>query len=137
MIESDLSRSKKTCYQLDQAKGFTEPVELWFWPDISKDEDNSIIDNDLDGEPINTEKDIFSDTEEASITEIITKEEKIKPEYRLKADDSNEFLPEEELSILTEYLRSQYLYCIWCGITFSDTEDMSANCPGSTRDEHE
>ena len=40
MIESDLKRSKKTCYQLDQAKGFTEPVETWFWPDNNKDEEN-------------------------------------------------------------------------------------------------
>ena len=137
MIESDLKRSKKTCYQLDQAKGFTEPVETWFWPDNNKDEENSIIDDDLDGEPIKPEKQISSDTEESSLTEITTEEERVKPVIVPKEDDNSEFLPEEELNIITEYLRSQYLYCLWCGITFSDTEDMSTNCPGSTRYDHD
>ena len=54
-----------------------------------------------------------------------------------KEDASSEFMLEEQLQIINEYLRSQYLYCLWCGITFSDNEDFSSNCPGSTRDDHE
>ena len=48
-----------------------------------------------------------------------------------------EFEPEEMLSILTGYLRSEHLYCLWCGITFSDVEDLNSNCPGPTRDDHD
>jgi len=136
-IEGDLNRSKKTCYQLDQAKGFTEPIEMWFWPDMNKDENDSIIDDDIDGEPIKDEKQLSLDTEEASVTEINGYDDRVKPDFIPKEDISCEFLPEEQLNIITEYLRSQYLYCLWCGITFSDNQDMSSNCPGSTRDDHE
>jgi len=136
-IEGDLNRSKKTCYQLDQAKGFTEPIEMWFWPDMNKDENDSIIDDDIDGEPIKDEKQLSIDTEEASVTEITGYDDRVKPDFIPKEDIGCEFLPEEQLNIITEYLRSQYLYCLWCGITFSDNQDMSSNCPGSTRDDHE
>ena len=136
-IEGDLNRSKKTCYQLDQAKGFTEPIEIWFWPDMNKDENDSIIDDDIDGEPIKDEKQLSLDTEEASVTEITGYDDRVKPDFIPKEDIGCEFLPEEQLNIITEYLRSQYLYCLWCGITFSDNQDMSSNCPGSTRDDHE
>merc|ERR1712059_95034 len=43
--ESDLYRSQKTCCQLDQSKGFTEPVETWFWPEAKDDNDELEDDN--------------------------------------------------------------------------------------------
>ena len=110
---------------------------MWFWPDMNKDENDSIIDDDIDGEPIKDEKQLSLDTEEASVTEINGYDDRVKPDFIPKEDISCEFLPEEQLNIITEYLRSQYLYCLWCGITFSDNQDMSSNCPGSTRDDHE
>ena len=51
--------------------------------------------------------------------------------------EPTEFEPEEMLTMLTGYLRSEHLYCLWCGITFSDGEDLTSNCPGSTREDHD
>ena len=51
--------------------------------------------------------------------------------------EPTEFEPEEMLSMLTGYLRSEHLYCLWCGITFSDPEDLTSNCPGPTREDHD
>lgn len=39
----------------------------------------------------------------------------------------------DRLAQLNSHIRSQYLYCIWCGIHFDDDEDMAQNCPGDTR----
>lgn len=44
---------------------------------------------------------------------------------------------EDQMDILTEYLRSNYLYCQWCGIEFEDENDMDNNCPGDDRRDHD
>ncbi|XP_056423393.1 G patch domain-containing protein 11 isoform X1 [Hyla sarda] len=43
----------------------------------------------------------------------------------------------EKLQILTSYLRGQHLYCIWCGTTYEDEEDLQSNCPGDTSEDHD
>ncbi|XP_044146054.1 G patch domain-containing protein 11 isoform X3 [Bufo gargarizans] len=43
----------------------------------------------------------------------------------------------EKLQILTSYLRGQHLYCIWCGTSYQDEEDIESNCPGDTSEDHE
>ena len=48
-----------------------------------------------------------------------------------------EFDAEEQLSILTTYLRKQYLYCLWCGHSFDDQSDLDKECPGMTRCDHD
>ncbi|KAE8601594.1 hypothetical protein XENTR_v10013731 [Xenopus tropicalis] len=56
--------------------------------------------------------------------------------------EEDEDLVEEELStleklqILTSYLRGRHLFCIWCGTTYQDDEDMESNCPGDTAEDH-
>ena len=30
-----------------------------------------------------------------------------------------------------------YLYCLGCGTKFEDADDLSANCPGDTREAHD
>ncbi len=52
-------------------------------------------------------------------------------------EEEPELEADEQLSILTGYLRREYLYCLWCGCHFSDFEDMSANCPGDDREAHD
>ena len=106
-VESDLFNSQKACRQLDLGKDFREPVEAWFWPKPIVVEDN--------------------DDEEAKIREIDEDE----------SEEEVEIPPEEMLKILTEYLRAEYLFCIWCGITFKDAEDLNNSCPGNDRDSHE
>ena len=48
-----------------------------------------------------------------------------------------EFEPQEQLNILTAYLRTQYLYCLWCGTVYDDERDLKQNCPGPTREDHD
>ena len=115
-IEGDLFKSQKACRQLDLAKEFTLPIEPWFWP--KNIQESTIVDEEEEG---------------VKIREIIEAEE---------ADDDEEEeeieIPSEEmLRILTEYLRTEYLFCVWCGITFSDIEDLNSNCPGNTRESHD
>ena len=51
--------------------------------------------------------------------------------------NQDEFRADEKLQMITEYLRSQYFYCLWCGISFADADDMRSNCPGSSREDHD
>uniref|UniRef100_A0A8C3DSN3 G patch domain-containing protein 11 n=1 Tax=Corvus moneduloides TaxID=1196302 RepID=A0A8C3DSN3_CORMO len=43
----------------------------------------------------------------------------------------------EKLHILTAYLREEHFYCIWCGTTYEDSEDLSSNCPGDSAADHD
>ena len=108
-IEGDLFRAQKSCRQLDLSKEFTEPIESWFWPKIEKVEENP--------------------DEEPKITEIIEEEEPEEEEIEIPSD--------EMLKMITEYLRTEYLFCIWCGITFENAEDLNTNCPGNSREDHD
>lgn len=69
---------------------------------------------------------------------------------KAEADDEEEEVKEEEeeeeiveltsfdkLQILTSYLRGVHFYCIWCGTTYNDEEDLCSNCPGDTAADHE
>nr|XP_028580094.1 G patch domain-containing protein 11 isoform X3 [Podarcis muralis] len=51
--------------------------------------------------------------------------------------EEDEFDDSEKLIMLTAYLREEHLYCIWCGTTYDDKEDLSSNCPGDTFADHE
>lgn len=52
-------------------------------------------------------------------------------------EEDIEFEPEEQLNILTSYLRATYCYCIWCGTVYDDERDLKQNCPGPTRADHD
>ncbi|MEQ2232303.1 G patch domain-containing protein 11 [Ilyodon furcidens] len=43
----------------------------------------------------------------------------------------------DKLQFITSYLRGVHFYCLWCGTTFNDEEDLSSNCPGDTAADHE
>ncbi|KAB7501545.1 G patch domain-containing protein 11 [Armadillidium nasatum] len=45
--------------------------------------------------------------------------------------------PSEQLQVLTSYLRSTYFYCTWCFTEYESLDDLEANCPGSSRQEHD
>ena len=55
----------------------------------------------------------------------------------LEVEGFNALELEDQMDILTEYLRSNYLYCQWCGIEFEDAKDMDDNCPGDDRRDHD
>ena len=119
-IESDLFRAQKACRQLDMAKEFTEPVEAWFWPKADE---------------VSEEQNIEEDNEnEAKITEIVEENDE---EQNDPVEDEIEFPPDQMLLMVTEYLRTEHLFCIWCGITFNDTDDLQNSCPGNSREDHD
>ena len=43
---------------------------------------------------------------------------------------------ESKLKLLTCYLREKHFYCLWCGETFENCEQLESNCPGNERDLH-
>jgi hypothetical protein len=52
-------------------------------------------------------------------------------------DEDLDLSSEEQLEILTDYLRMKHLYCVWCGTAFEDSEDIKTNCPGNTAELHD
>jgi len=124
-VEGDLYRAQKATRQLDMSKEFTEPIESWFWPKVVQDATDE-AENDLEEPKI---KDITFEDQihaEDNLDEIEEEEE-----------EEVEIPPDEMLKIITEYLRTEYLFCIWCGITFENAEDLKSNCPGNSRDDHD
>uniref|UniRef100_A0A8D3ADV4 G patch domain-containing protein 11 n=2 Tax=Scophthalmus maximus TaxID=52904 RepID=A0A8D3ADV4_SCOMX len=107
-IEGDLRRSQRACEQLDSQKSITIPREDWYWPKADVDE------------------------EEDSNEEEEEEEEKEEEEEEIV-----ELTSFDKLQILTSYLRGVHFYCIWCGTTYNDEEDLCSNCPGDTAADHE
>nr|XP_054605782.1 G patch domain-containing protein 11 isoform X2 [Nothobranchius furzeri] len=48
-----------------------------------------------------------------------------------------ELTPFDKLQIITSYLRGVHFYCLWCGTTYNDEDDLCSNCPGDTAADHE
>merc|ERR1712210_408875 len=108
-VEGDLYRAQKATRQLDQmSKEFTEETDIDLEEPKIKDVTNE------DEEQVNAED---------NLQEIIETEE----------EEEVEIPPDEMLKIITEYLRTDYLFCIWCGITFENSDDLNSNCPGNSR----
>ncbi|XP_025907011.1 G patch domain-containing protein 11 isoform X1 [Nothoprocta perdicaria] len=66
-------------------------------------------------------------------------EEEEQKEEEEKEDEctSSDLSVSEKLQLLTAYLRKEHFYCIWCGITYEDAEDLSSNCPGDSAADHD
>ncbi|XP_047459356.1 G patch domain-containing protein 11 [Mugil cephalus] len=108
-IEGDLRRSQRSCEQLDSQKGITIPREDWYWPKADGD---------------NEEDDLKEEEEEEE-------------EEEDKEEEIVELTSFDKLQILTSYLRGVHFYCIWCGTTYNDEEDLCSNCPGDTAADHD
>ncbi|XP_039994840.1 G patch domain-containing protein 11 [Xiphias gladius] len=54
-----------------------------------------------------------------------------------KEEEIVELTSFDKLHILTSYLRGIHFYCIWCGTTYNDEEDLCSNCPGDTAADHD
>ncbi|XP_071759507.1 G patch domain-containing protein 11 [Centroberyx gerrardi] len=64
-------------------------------------------------------------------------EEKQEEEEEEEEEEIVELTSLDKLQILTSYLRGVHFYCIWCGTTYNDEEDLCSNCPGDTAADHE
>ncbi|KAL5008229.1 hypothetical protein ScPMuIL_013810 [Solemya velum] len=124
-VARDLYRSQKVCEQLDAQKGTEMPSELFFWPEAllpnKKQKEKDVFEEGLD-EGYNF-TDMHDDAEDS--------EEEEEPTSETLLTDG------EKLDILTEYLRTRHVYCVWCGTAYQDEQDLQSNCPGSTAEAHD
>ncbi|CAL8300133.1 unnamed protein product [Merluccius merluccius] len=63
-------------------------------------------------------------------------EAKQEEEEKEEEDETVELTTFDKLQILTSYLRGVHFYCIWCGTTYNDEDDLCDNCPGDTATDH-
>ncbi len=101
------------------AKGFTEPVEKWFWPHDAQAADETHVGVD--------------DGHEQEETKIVKDDQ----DDETEEEEEVEFPLDQQLVMLTDYLRTEHVYCIWCGTTFEDSEDLKVFCPGDTKEAHD
>lgn len=52
-------------------------------------------------------------------------------------EPKNELEPDEQLNFILDYVRTKYLYCLWCGTRYDNVEDMDMNCPGTEKSDHD
>ncbi|XP_003976175.1 G patch domain-containing protein 11 [Takifugu rubripes] len=64
-------------------------------------------------------------------------EEDVQDEEEQEVEDDVDLTSSDKLQILTSYLRGVHFYCIWCGTTYNDEDDLGSNCPGDTAGDHE
>ncbi len=67
----------------------------------------------------------------------LPEDEERENEVEEEAEEDQLLEVDEQLSILTGYLRGEYMYCLWCGCHFTDFEEMARHCPGDTREAHD
>ncbi|KAL1492705.1 hypothetical protein ABEB36_010921 [Hypothenemus hampei] len=107
-IRRDFFKAQKVCEELDFRNKIKDPVQEFFW---TKD--------------------------------TIKKRRKMEKEYPNDTDSSDEddefeqYVTEENLFAIIDYIRNKYLYCLYCVITGIDVEDLKENCPGPYRMDHE
>lgn len=135
-IHDDLMKSRRVCEQLDtERKGLEEPSKPYFWPEALRKPDAAVDDDfaEEDDEPAEYYKHPpdEDDEEEEETAEMAETAEPADEEYELEVPES------DQLVALTEYLRTTHFYCLWCGITYNDTEDIEDNCPGDTSADHD
>ncbi|XP_034408001.1 G patch domain-containing protein 11 isoform X2 [Cyclopterus lumpus] len=130
-IEGDLRRSQRACEQLDSQKGITVPREDWYWPKVETEEEEE------EGE----EKEEVEEDEEEKKKKKKKKEEEEEEQEEEEEEEEEQEIVEltsfDKLQIITSYLRGIHFYCIWCGTTYNDEEDLCSNCPGDTAADHD
>ena len=111
LIEKDLKTAQKVCRNLDIDSGVDE--------------------KDFLGQTLRP-KWFWPPIEEQSADD-----NEVKDDEEVVEEEDNEESVELKLKSVNNYLRDKYFYCIWCGIRFGDKQDMSDNCLGDTRDDHQ
>jgi len=116
-----LKKAQTACEYLDSQKGVEEPAEWFYWPDEASS--TGYRENyGLDDEEGERETEGTADAEEEAEDE---------------EEEEEQIQPIEKLERVVSYLRSEHLYCIWCGTGYEDVGDMDANCPGESADDHD
>ncbi|XP_060081576.1 G patch domain-containing protein 11-like [Ylistrum balloti] len=137
--ERDLYKSQKVCEQLDSQMDIKEPEVYYYWPAShlkhlkkkaqqhvceEEDYDDDFNDDRNDGIPKKPLRSLHDYEEEEDEEE---EEEEVIDTVPIT----------EKLQILTKYLRTKHVYCVWCGTRYNDAEDLESSCPGSTSEAHD
>lgn len=87
---------------------------------------------------LDEEKDISEPAEPWFWPEVVkeTDESQEQQSEEPQEEEEDQLEPTEQLELLTTYLRQVHFYCTWCAAKYDDEQDLSSNCPGSTRDDH-
>ncbi|XP_073819520.1 G patch domain-containing protein 11-like isoform X2 [Musca autumnalis] len=110
-VTNALRKCQKTCENLDVENHVDTPAMPWFWPEVPKNKDEA------DDEKCSENENHKSDSEEEDAV-------------------VDEFSNSEKLEMLTQYIRTSYNFCFWCGIRYEDLNDLNTNCPGLNKDDH-
>lgn len=125
-MESNLGKCQRACEKLDSTVGtICEPAMVWFWPQRKKvgedtEETSDKEESEDEAELEEYEVILFLISLLSSFTNLVT--------FILQTA--------EKLEMLTNYLRTTYCFCHWCGTHYNDSTDMNENCPGPTKDDH-
>lgn len=159
-LEADLSKCQRACEKLDLDATIDAPIMKFFWPQRKKAELTETIEDPYDDkgerEPKRKRKDSSSSSDDSDSNHITSKQFGIFPDSDESSsssseeespkieeipadtpdDEDDEYEPSEKLEMLSTYLRTTYCYCHWCGVHYTDIDDLETNCPGSTKDDH-
>ncbi|ODN04330.1 G patch domain-containing protein 11 [Orchesella cincta] len=132
-IMGDLRKAQFACRNLDEESGTLKPLEAWYWPVTKKLTEVKTV--DLEG--YEKESTVDDDNEAVMLakkrrTEYVSSEEESEEEDASVDDVPNE----QKLESVMDYLRSEYFYCVWCGVKYDNNTDMTNSCPGMTREDH-
>ncbi|XP_069116546.1 G patch domain-containing protein 11-like [Argopecten irradians] len=139
--ERDLYKSQKVCEQLDSQMDIKEPEVHYFWPAahlkrLKKKAQQHVKDEcDFD--------DDFNDDRDDSIPKKPLRsihdfeEEEVEEEEEEEEEIIDTVPVIEKLQILTRYLRTKHVYCVWCGTRYNDADDLASSCPGDTAEAHD
>ncbi|CAL8099673.1 unnamed protein product [Orchesella dallaii] len=135
-VLGDLRKAQFACRSLDEEAGRRKPLEYWHWPltkkiveekpvDLEGYEEESTLDDDNDAVMLAKKRRL----ECASSDEDSEEED-------TAVDDVREVPNDLKLDNVTDYLRTEYFYCVWCGTKYENNLDLTNSCPGTSRDDH-
>lgn len=108
-LRRDFSKAQRVCEELDFREGVKVPKEIYFWTKES-------VKKMKEKEKTEEESDEESETDD---------------------EEYEQYVTEENMFQIIDYLREKYLYCLYCVFTGESKEDLEENCPGPYRLDHD
>jgi len=137
---SDLVKLRKACQDLDVRIGKDRPEREWFWP-IYKRTCEGVSDLHEDESEIKLKRPKHEASDQVSPMEDAQESFVYSNGLTAPNDVDYQSLDDERImELLREvvgYLRSEHIYCGYCGSTFESQEDINFNCPGPFKDDHD
>ncbi|CAH0562029.1 unnamed protein product [Brassicogethes aeneus] len=111
LLRKDFYKAQRICEELDFRIKLPDPVEEFYWTKETIKKRRKLDKKEAD-----------SGTESS--------DDEFDEEFE-------QYITEDNLSALIDYIRSKHLYCLYCVITGTDEEDLRENCPGPYRRDHD